>query len=99
MIVCHCNVIACAEIRSCVRRLAAGEEAGSITPGRVFRSRGAVLRCGGCISGVRRMIASELRGVSTLAANPVGGGGFGVDPTAEVSTHSRQEDHEGQSDR
>ncbi len=60
MIVCHCNVIACTDIRLSVQRLAAQPEGSVITPGRVFHCCGALPRCGGCMTGVKRVISREL---------------------------------------
>ncbi|WP_409755662.1 bacterioferritin-associated ferredoxin [Aestuariivirga sp.] len=59
MIVCHCNVIACSEIRKAVRELG-GEAGGLVTPGQIFKCCGRRPQCGGCMSHVSSLIVSEL---------------------------------------
>ena len=60
MIVCHCNVIACSDIRKAVKGLLDSEPQGIVTPGRVFKCCGRRPQCGGCMENVSAIIASEL---------------------------------------
>lgn len=57
MIVCHCNVIACGEIREAVHRIKQQDRHGVVTPGRVFSRCGKRPNCGGCMPLISSMIA------------------------------------------
>jgi bacterioferritin-associated ferredoxin len=65
VIVCHCNVLACADIRRSVKELLHGQSAAMVTPGQVFRCCGARPQCGGCMGSVSSLIASELSRIAT----------------------------------
>lgn len=60
MIVCHCNVIACSDIRKAVQGLHDGQPATLVTPGQVFRCCGHRPQCGGCMGNVTSIISDEL---------------------------------------
>lgn len=60
MIVCHCNVIACADIREAVKGIRAAEPEGVVTPGRIFRCCGQRPQCGGCMNLVSAIITEEV---------------------------------------
>ena len=60
MIVCHCNVIACSDIREAVRGLRAGQPEALVTPGQVFRCCGRRPQCGGCMNNVTSIISDEV---------------------------------------
>ncbi len=69
MIVCHCNVIACGEIREAVRRMKQQDGYGVVTPGRVFSRCGKRPNCGGCMPVISSLIAEtfvEAGPVSTI---------------------------------
>lgn len=76
MIVCHCNVIACTDIRSSVQQLSTEHAAENITQGRVFHCCGARQQCGGCMAGVQRMIVSELDRMTCRSAEACAAAGF-----------------------
>ena len=65
VIVCHCNVLACADIRRSVRDVLGSQSAGGVTPGRVFRCCGARPQCGGCMGSVTSLMATELSRIAT----------------------------------
>jgi bacterioferritin-associated ferredoxin len=65
MIVCHCNVIACTEIRASVRMILGDDQVAVVTPGQVFKCCGARPQCGGCMINVSDVIAEELTRIST----------------------------------
>ena len=61
MMVCHCNAMACGEIRTAVRQLRTSAEGhGVVTPGRVFSCCGKRPKCGGCMPTVARLIAETV---------------------------------------
>jgi bacterioferritin-associated ferredoxin len=60
VIVCHCNVIACSDIRSAVKEILESEPQGIVTPGRVFKCCGQRPQCGGCMGNVSAIIAGEV---------------------------------------
>ena len=49
MIVCHCNVITCQDIRDAVGDMRGGDPYCIVTPGRVFKAHGCKANCGGCM--------------------------------------------------
>ncbi len=57
MIVCHCNVIACTDIRRSVAELSEGKQLAMVTPSMVFKCCGARPQCGGCMTTVTRLIS------------------------------------------
>lgn len=65
MIVCHCNVIACSDIRKAVRGVASEQPGSLVTPGRVFKCCGSRPQCGGCMGNVVSIISEELDRLST----------------------------------
>ena len=49
MIVCHCNIICCHDIRESVAEMRARDPHCIVTPGGVFKSRGGKAVCAGCM--------------------------------------------------
>ena len=96
MIVCHCNVIACTDIRLSVQRLSVEIEAASITAGQVFRCCGARPQCGGCVPSVKRMIAAELDKLTCPGAGSCAAAEF-VAKYLKLETDDELAEHEGQS--
>jgi len=60
MMVCHCNVIACSEVRQAVRDLRSGDGHGVVTPGRVFSCCGKRPNCGSCMPLIASLIAETV---------------------------------------
>ncbi|MGE0210597.1 MAG: bacterioferritin-associated ferredoxin [Parvibaculaceae bacterium] len=60
MMVCHCNVIACSEVRRAVRSLRSDDEHGVVTPGRVFSCCGKRPNCGSCMPLIASLIAETV---------------------------------------
>lgn len=60
MMICHCNAIACGEIREAVRHLRGRDGHGVVTPGRVFSCCGKRPNCGGCMPLVSALIAETV---------------------------------------
>ncbi|MGH6854414.1 MAG: (2Fe-2S)-binding protein [Aestuariivirga sp.] len=58
MIVCHCNILTSAGIRSAVETLLSDDPHRVITPGAVFFSCGARPQCGACMENVYNHIMS-----------------------------------------
>lgn len=58
MIVCHCEVVSCKDIR-------AAAEAGATTLSQACRATGAARSCGGCAFGVRAVLDAYARSVAT----------------------------------
>jgi bacterioferritin-associated ferredoxin len=50
MIVCHCNVISCQNIRDAVGEMREVDPFCIVTPGKVFKAHGCKANCGGCMS-------------------------------------------------
>jgi len=57
MIVCSCNVLTRARIRTAAEQLAAADPSRPITPGRLFKALGARPNCGTCFQTIRHIIA------------------------------------------
>lgn len=60
MMVCHCNVIACSEVRRAVRNLRNADAHGVVTPGRVFSCCGKRPNCGSCMPLIASLIAETV---------------------------------------
>lgn len=60
MMVCHCNVIACGEVRQAVRTLRSADAHGVVTPGRVFSCCGKRPNCGSCMPLIASLIAETV---------------------------------------
>lgn len=81
MIVCHCNVIKCQDIRNAVGDLRGNDPYCIVTPGRVFKAHGCKANCGGCMplfasvieqavalhGGIRQRARSRIIDASSLA--------------------------------
>jgi len=88
MMVCHCNVIACGEIRSAVRHLKEADGHGVVTPGRVFARCGKRPNCGGCMPLISALIAEavvEAGPVRTVITGfEVAGLGLAAEPASKT---------------
>lgn len=62
MIVCHCNVISCGEIRQAVHRLLADDPAARLHPHDVYRALEKRGRCCGCFPSVEALVSGILEG-------------------------------------
>ncbi|MEM7427626.1 MAG: (2Fe-2S)-binding protein [Pseudomonadota bacterium] len=60
MIVCHCNVLKCAQIRRAIGETMGDDGLGLATPGAVFKTLGHRPDCGNCMGHFNRLIAEEL---------------------------------------
>jgi bacterioferritin-associated ferredoxin len=60
MIVCHCNVITCGELRKAAAELCDTDPYAIVTPGTLFRACGARPQCGCCMPRVADLIVEVL---------------------------------------
>lgn len=60
MIICHCNVISCGDLRKAVDELRGEDAHAMVTPAGVFRCCGKRPRCGSCMPLVSGLIREEI---------------------------------------
>ena len=56
MIVCHCNVLRCCDVREAAEAVAGQDRLGVVTPGGVFLHHGKRPSCGCCMSSITQII-------------------------------------------
>lgn len=56
MIVCHCNVISCKDIRKAASQICEADPYRVVTPGSLFRACGVRPQCGCCLMRVAELI-------------------------------------------
>lgn len=60
MIICHCNVITCGDIRRATSEICLADPYAVLTPGALFRACGARPQCGCCLTRVADLIVEAI---------------------------------------
>ena len=60
MIVCHCNVLTCKNVREAIDAASGRDGLSLVTPGVVFKKNATRPRCGNCMPHIHRLIEDHL---------------------------------------
>ena len=68
MIVCHCNVLRCTEVRRAICAARGEDGLGITTPGAIFKQLGHRPNCGNCMPNLHRLIFEEANAAPSSAS-------------------------------